>query len=86
MNFSGNCLGVETDGALAWVTIDKPPANVITKREIVANGILAIPKYGLRGEHFVVGGSIGFQVLDPIQSRLWIFNVVVQGEGIVSFP
>jgi enoyl-CoA hydratase/carnithine racemase len=30
MNFSGNCISVEADGALAWVTIDNPPANVIT--------------------------------------------------------
>ena len=30
MLFSGNCLKVETEGALDWVTIDNPPANVIT--------------------------------------------------------
>ena len=30
MLFSGNCVKVETEGALAWVTIDNPPANVIT--------------------------------------------------------
>ena len=30
MQFSGNCVKVETEGALAWVTIDNPPVNVIT--------------------------------------------------------
>ena len=30
MNFSGECVQVESEGALAWVTIDNPPANVIT--------------------------------------------------------
>ncbi len=30
MNLSGDCVSVETDGALAWATIDNPPANVIT--------------------------------------------------------
>ena len=30
MDFSGDCVNVTTDGALAWVTIDNPPANVIT--------------------------------------------------------
>lgn len=31
MQFSGNCLTVQADGPLAWVTIDNPPANVITQ-------------------------------------------------------
>mgnify|MGYP001816690749 CR=1 FL=1 len=30
MNFSGNCLSITTEGPVAWVTIDNPPANVIT--------------------------------------------------------
>ena len=30
MQFSGNCVKVETEGSVAWVTIDNPPANVIT--------------------------------------------------------
>jgi enoyl-CoA hydratase/carnithine racemase len=30
MEFSGDCVNVETDGPVAWVTIDNPPANVIT--------------------------------------------------------